>query len=195
MIGGQITWLMILRLRIISRLTSVQSPYTLIAHQLQKDFLQRRAVGDELLRELLRNDAAVADDGDAPAEFFGLLEIVRREEDREAIPVQRSQPLPELEAQLHVDARSRFVEDQQARFVDEGARQREPALLSTGDLRVLEVCVRRQPESLEQHVGALGNGLTVQSIVSCGEDEHVAQRKIAVEVELLRREPYEAACL
>ena len=60
---------------------------------------------------------------------FGLFQIVRRQEDREPVGVERAQPVPELEAQLDVDAGRRLVENQQLRLVDQRARQRQPALL------------------------------------------------------------------
>lgn len=52
---------------------------------------------------------------------------------------------------------------------------------------------RGQTETLEQHIGALGDLLSTQPVIACGKDQDVPQRKIAVEVELLRREPDEPA--
>src|SRR5579871_3626541 len=159
MIGGQITWLMILRLRMISRLTSVQSATVLISRQLQENVLQRLALGQELLGRLLGHDAAVPHDRNAPAELFRLLQVVRRQEDRETVLVERTQPAPQLEAQLDVHAGGGLVENEQLGLVNQRPRQRQPALLTARDLRIFEVRVRREPEPLEQHVGAFRDRL------------------------------------
>jgi hypothetical protein len=55
--------------------------------------------------------------------------------------------------------------------------------------------VRRQAEPVEQHVGPLGDVLSAQPVVARGKYQHVAQREIPVEVELLRREADEPARL
>ena len=167
----------------------------LIAGQLQKDVLERGSLGDELLGRLFGDDSAAAHDRDAPAELFRLLQVVCGQENREALGVERPQPLPKLEPQLDVDAGGRLVENQELRLVNERARERQPPLLSPRDLRVFAVRVRRQSKPVEQHVGALGDGLSVQTIVARGKDEHVAQREIAIEIELLRRESDEPARL
>src|SRR5579863_1772388 len=195
MIGGQITWLMILRLRTISRFTSVHKPTELIAGQLQEDVLQGCAQRDQLFGRLFGNDAAGAHDRDATAELFGLFQVVRRQEHRQAFGIELLQPLPEFEAKLDVDAGGRFVENQEPRFVNQGTRQREPALLAAGNLGVLEMRVRGQAEALQQHVGAVGYAFSAQAVIPGGIDQHVAQREIPVEVELLRRKADEAASL
>src|SRR5580692_6970834 len=104
---------MILRLRIISRLTSVQSPKVLIAHQLQEDVLQRGAVGNQLFGRFFGNDTAATNDRDPFTQLFSFLQVVRRQEDREAFFVKRTQPQPQLQPQFDVDAGSRLVENQQ----------------------------------------------------------------------------------
>jgi hypothetical protein len=48
--------------------------------------------------------------------------------------------------------------------------------------------VRREPEALEEHVGALVDLFASQPVVAGGVNKNVAQREIPVEIELLRRE-------
>src|SRR5579863_7030712 len=178
MIGGQITWLMILRLRTISRLTSVQSAVQLIAHHLQKDVLKRGAFGDQFFGGLLGDGGAVAEDSDAAAQLLGLFEVVRRKKDRQAVAIERTQPVPQLQTQLHVHAGRRLVENQQLWFVDQRPRERQPPFLTSGYLRILEVCMPAEPEALEQHVGALCYRLSTQPVIARRENQHVAQRQI-----------------
>src|SRR5579862_3327757 len=193
---------MILRLRTISRFTSVQSPMAfadastdmLIPRQLEEYVLQRRALGDELFGRLLRDDAPFANDRDALAELFGLFEIMCRQEDRQAVAVERAQPLPQFETQFHVDPGGRLVQNQQMRFVNQGPRERKPTLLAARNLRILKMRVRRKTKSLEQHVRSFRDRAAAQSVVSCRENEHVAQREIAIEIVLLGREPDQGAC-
>ncbi len=140
----------------------------------------------------LGDDAPGADDGDAAAELLGLFQIMRRQEDRHSVGIEGAKPLPQLEAQLDVDAGGRLVENQQLGLVNQRASQREPAFLTARDFRVLEMRVRGKPEALEQHVGALVDLLAAQTVVAGGVNENVAQREVPVEVELLRREPDQA---
>ena len=164
-------------------------------HELEKDVLKALAFANELFRRLLGDDAAVADNRDPAAELFRLFEVVRREEDRQAAGVERPQKRPELQALFDVDAGRRLVEDEELRLVDERARERQPALLPAGDLRVLDARLRREAEALEERVGARGDCAPAQPVVARLEDEDVANREVAIEVELLRREPDESSGL
>jgi hypothetical protein len=77
--------------------------------------------------------------------------------------------------------------------VNERARERETPLLSAGNLRVLEMRVPRQIEALQKCVGAFGYFLSPKAVVTRRVDQHVAQRKIPIEVKLLWREANEAS--
>jgi hypothetical protein len=62
-----------------------------------------------------RDDPAVVDERDPVAQLLGLFEVVRGEQDRRALGVDALDVLPQLEAQLDVDAAVGLVEDEQAR--------------------------------------------------------------------------------
>ena len=79
--------------------------------------------------------------------------------------------------------------------MDQRTREREPALLAAGDLGILEMRVRSQAKTLEQHIRALRDRLSSKAVVAGRKDQHVAQREITVEVILLGRETDQAARL
>ena len=80
----------------------------------------RRALGD---------DPAVVDDPDAVGEHVRLLEVLRRQEDGDAVLAREPRDLvPERRAALRVEAGRRLVEEEDARPVDEREREVEPPL-------------------------------------------------------------------
>jgi hypothetical protein len=71
----------------------------------------------------LVDDPASPDEGNALAQRLRLLDVVRRQHDRQPlVGVQTAQVRPQLVAKLEVDARSRLVEDEQAWPMDERSR-------------------------------------------------------------------------
>jgi hypothetical protein len=71
---------------------------------------------DELSRRALCDDPSGPDESDALADRFGLFDAVRRQQNRRAVlVVEGSQVAPELVAELEIDARGRFVKDEQRR--------------------------------------------------------------------------------
>jgi hypothetical protein len=69
----------------------------------------------------------VVDDPDAVGEHVGLLEVLRGEEDRDAVVAGQPRDLvPQGAAALHVEAGGRLVEEEDARVVDERQREVEP---------------------------------------------------------------------
>src|SRR3954471_11234961 len=74
-------------------------------------------------RRVSRDQPAVPDERDLLAQLLGLLEIVRREQDRRAGLVQLADVAPQLLSQLEVDARGRLVEDHEPRAVHERSRE------------------------------------------------------------------------
>ena len=64
----------------------------------------------------------MVDDGDTAGELVGLLEVLRREEDRGAVVVEVAHLIPQVEAAGRVEARGRLVEEQHDRLVDERHR-------------------------------------------------------------------------
>ena len=97
----------------------------------------------------------MVDDADAVGEHVGLLEVLRRQEDRDAVLAREASDfVPERGAALHVEPCRRFVEEEDARPVDERHREVEPALHPAGVAAHLAVGGLRQPDALEKLVGA-----------------------------------------
>ena len=82
-----------------------------------------------LRRRVLGHDVSVVDDADAVGECVGLLEVLRREEHRDAVVVRELTNLvPQRGAALDVESGRRLVEEQDPRTVHECEREVEPAL-------------------------------------------------------------------
>ncbi len=87
----------------------------------------------QLLGRALDDDLAAAHDRDALCEPVGLLEVVRREQDREALLLREALDLgPQRDARLRVEPGGRLVEEEHARPVDEADRDVEPPLHPAG---------------------------------------------------------------
>src|SRR5436190_18971526 len=72
-------------------------------------------------RRAVRHDLALVDDADV-IRLLGLLEVVRRQEDRRAaLPADRREVLPERPPARDVETRGRLVEEQHLRAMDEAA--------------------------------------------------------------------------
>src|SRR5947207_2659645 len=83
----------------------------------------------ELFRGALGDDMAVVDDPDAARERVGLLEVLGREEDGDAVLAREPGDLgPEGGPALHVEPGRRLVEEEDRRPVGEREREVEPAL-------------------------------------------------------------------
>ena len=127
-------------------------------HRLERDAadlgLQRR-------RRALGDDPPVVDDPDAVGEHVGLLEVLRREEDGDALLAREPLDLgPERAAALRVEARRRLVEEQHARLVHEREREVEAALHAArvaADLAVRGVGEADAREQLVAAAAALGS--------------------------------------
>ena len=80
-------------------------------------------------RSALGDDAPVVDDADAIGEHVGLFQVLRGEEDRDAVLLREPSDLgPERRAGLRVEAGRGLVQEEDARPVDEREREVEPAL-------------------------------------------------------------------
>jgi len=86
----------------------------------------------------------VVHDADAVAQPLGLLHVVRREHDRLPRRPQVRNHVPQAVACLRVEPRRRLVEEHDRRVVHEGESDREPLLLTAGE--VLRPLVRLLPE-------------------------------------------------
>ena len=120
---------------------------------------------------------AVVDDGDDVAELLGLLQVVGGEQDGDALAVEAHHIVPELAAQLDVDAGGGLVEDQHRRVVHHRLGHHQPPLHAARERAHVGVGLVRQAERGEQLVGdALGPrhavhaGLHVQRLARGEED-------------------------
>ena len=85
--------------------------------------IERRAVGDDL---------AGREDDHAIGERFDLVEIVRRQQHRLAVALQRQQDVVNLPPRDRIETRGRLIEDVEIRIVQHRHGQGEALPLSTG---------------------------------------------------------------
>ena len=99
----------------------------------------------------------MVDDPDPVGEDVGLLEVLRRQEDGDAVVLREAADLlPERGAALDVEAGRRLVEEEDLRRVDEGEREVEPPLHPAGVAADLAVGRLREADALEQELAAPG---------------------------------------
>lgn len=98
----------------------------------------------------------MGDDGDAAGELRGFVEVVRREQDRRAVPLQRADEFPEHPPGLRVEARRGFVEEQQLGAPDDAERDVDATLLAAGELRDAGAGLRRQADGGDDLVDVAG---------------------------------------
>ena len=115
--------------------------------------LRRRAGGDL---------AAVVDQHDAVGERVGLVEILRRQQQRDAVADQLADGRPDDLAAARVEAGRRLVEHEQLRAVDQAGGEVDAAALSAGevlDQPVAELAdVEALDELLDERVRRRGGG-------------------------------------
>ena len=77
------------------------------------DHLTGRVAADQLLRRSLGSDRALVHHDEAVAELFGLVHVMRGEDEREAALLEPKEAVPHGVAGLRVETRRRLVEEQQ----------------------------------------------------------------------------------
>ena len=82
----------------------------------------------ECARSVLGDQEPPGDDADAVRQLVRLLQVLRGQEDRRAVAVQRLDLLPDRLAADRVEAGGRLVEEEDAGLVDERRSEVEPAL-------------------------------------------------------------------
>src|SRR2546423_787845 len=90
-----------------------------------------RRGADQVGRRADRDDLAASENRDAIGQALGLVEVVRRENDRLAEAAKRAQGLPGLAARVRVEAGRRLVEEDQLGVADEREAEVEAAALPT----------------------------------------------------------------
>ena len=86
----------------------------------------------ELVGRALGDQPPVVEDRDAVGELVGLVQVLRGEEDRDAVGHQAADDVPHGAAAARVETRGRLVEEDDPRVADQGHREVEPALHPSG---------------------------------------------------------------
>ena len=138
----------------------------------------------ELVARSLGDHAAVVDHGDLVRELIGLLEVLRRQQDRRAFAAQVADDLPDLVATPRIETGGRLVEEEHARPGEQARREVESpahparvglrrAIGGVGELEALEqlrCAIARlragEPEQAPEHLQVLAAG---EQLVDCGE--------------------------
>ena len=111
---------------------------------------------DQLARRAERDHLAVIDDRDAIAQPFGLVHVVRRQQNGAAGALELLDQIPELAPRLRVEAGRRLVEEQQVGVADERAGQREPLLLSARQRRHTRVALLLELHQRDRRPSGVG---------------------------------------
>ncbi len=151
--------------------------------------LARRVGADQLERRALGDDHALVHDHQSVAELLGLVHVVRGEDHRHALLLEPEEPVPDDVACLRVEAGRRLVEQQHLGPVDQGPRDRQPALHAAGEVLDHRVALLGQLHELEQLVDPLPDLLARQPEVAAVDVEVVADGQLGVEGVLLRADP------
>jgi len=130
------------------------------SNKLRNGFLARR--GHHFVRSSLGHQAAVFQHQHALAQSKDLFAAMRDIEDRDAVgAIPSAQVVDDGRFRRRVEARQRFVEQEQAGIGNQRARQSEPLTLAAGDLPGLAAAQVRDTERFEQTVDAgVALGLT-----------------------------------
>ena len=141
---------------------------------------------------------AVGHDRHGVGEALGLLDVVRRHQDRDALGAQRVDQRPQLLADLRVEADGRLVEQHEPRPVHERARDQQPPahaarelvrarVAAVGELRDLEraldrrlALAARDPVEVREHAQVLLDGQRRVEVVELRHDAHLGARRLRV---------------
>ena len=136
------------------------------AHAEDFDHIAFQVLGDQLARLAFGDFLAVVQHQQARAQALGLVHEVGGQQDGSALLQQQLQPLPHQVAGLRVEAGGGFVQQQQARAVDEGAGQRQAPLHPAREFARLGVCFVRERGKLQQLGHALVHGAALEPEVT-----------------------------
>ncbi len=110
-----------------------------------------------------QDDLALADHPDAVGHLLRLIDIVSRQDDRDAVGPQQAHHLPHGMPQLHIDTRGGLIKKQNTRLMRQRLSNHDPAFHPTGqrhDLRILFLPKRQVAQNLLDVSGI--RGLTEQ---------------------------------
>jgi len=128
------------------------SAQILLHGQLREDAFERRRIHQlaELRGRIVGDDAALAEDDDARADALDRVELVRTVENDAAILGERFDDGAEHERGGDVEARDRFVEDNDARVVQQRRRQQDLLAHAFGEGCQRRVIVGVEAEDLQK---------------------------------------------
>ena len=130
------------------------------------------------------DDLAMIDEGDPVAQFLRFRQIVGRQQDGRARPVQGPDLAPQLLAQFDVDAGGRLIQHQHRRLVNHRLGDHEPPPHAAGKGARVVFGLVAQLDGREQ---ILGDPLACRYPVETGlEIQQLAWREKGVDVQLLR---------
>ena len=104
---------------------------------------------------VLDEDLAVVDDGDAVAEFVGLLHVVGGEDDGDSLFAQAADGVPHGDAALRVEAGAGLVEEEHLGAMGDGAGDLDALGEAARELRRVGAGALGEMELAQQLVGAL----------------------------------------
>ena len=152
------------------------------------DRLLARMLGDQVARRSLRHGAAVRHDRDGVRQPLGLLDVVRRHQDRRPLGAQQVDQRPQLLAHLRVEADGRLVEQHEARLVHQPAGDQQPPAHAARQLVHARVAAVAEVGQLERALHGRP-ALAAPEPVEIGEhDQVLLDRQRRVEVVELRHD-------
>jgi hypothetical protein len=126
----------------------------------------------ELVRGALGDQPPVVEDRDPVGEFVRFLQVLRREEDRDATSDEAADDLPHGASAARVEAGGRLVEEDDARVTDQAHREVEPTPHAAGVGAGRLVGCLDQIESLEQ-VACAPAAFEAAQVVQVGHQDQV----------------------
>jgi hypothetical protein len=121
-----------------------------------------------------------------PAQRLGLLEIVRRQDDRVAVAIQLADEPPQALPKFDVHARRRLVQHDDGRLVHERLADQHAALHSAGERAHVGVRLRREIEMVQDLVDP--RAVVPDAEVAGLDLERLAHGEEGIEHELLRHD-------
>ena len=109
-------------------MTRVDVLLLLVGVEAQLEHLAGRVLVDQRARAALGDDPAVVHDDEPVAQLLGLVHVVRRDDERDALALEPEEPVPQHVPRLGVEAGGGLVEQEHLGVVHQAARDGEPAL-------------------------------------------------------------------
>src|SRR6185503_17526776 len=121
-----------------------------------------------------------------PMAALGFVQVVRRDQDRDAGVRQRVDEPPELAARQRIDAPRRLVEKEDRRFVENRAAEREPLTPAAGQVTRERVLATGQAGHVERKLPPLRQLGFAQAVDAAEERNVLIDSEELIERELLR---------